>query len=147
MRTIKDEHIQDDLTRLLNQDETLKCGVLATITADLKKTAITGEVFGDREGVVLPSQQCIVGISEERLLFSLLSSVDAEEMGTFSIELNQIEDLKIKKSLFGKATVSLDIKKSGNIKIHITNVEAESQVKKQKEMKDKLIEILEDISF
>lgn len=145
MRILFDAHVESDLERMLCEGETLKCGVWATIMATFKERITKGFIYTGAVGVLESNQYCLLGLTENRIIFKALSpftGMTIQDEG--SIYFEHILGLKIKKGLFGRAILYLDVKDKGKIKISITSSAIGSKITKQKEMREKLLQILAD---
>lgn len=104
--------------------------------------------YGPTSGAVgaLTNEYCYIGLIEDRLDIVVLNNLNAKKEYEFSIKLNDINKIKIKKSIIlSRKVLILYLNNNKEIKISIMNNAIGTNIKNQKENVNILIEKLKKI--
>lgn len=129
------------LNSILSPEESYKAKVWITIMASTPKFLGYAILLGGAGGA-LSNKYGYMGVTEKALNLITVGSVNVNEVkDKFSIPLNDITEIKVKKGLFGKRTLMLKMENE-SMKISVMDNAIGSDIKDQKENADRLFAAL-----
>lgn len=127
---------------------TYQCKIWATIMANNDVLMEYALKYGASAGSAgaLTNEYCYIGLNEDRLDIVVLNNFSAKKEYEFSIQLNDITKIKIKKSIIpSRRVLILYLNDNKEIKISIMNNAIGTNIKNQKENVNILIEKLKKL--
>ncbi len=129
------------LDEILADGESYQVKIWGTIMADAKTLALIGAIVGGVGGA-FTNAYCYVGLTEKHLNFAVVDSIKVDVLrNQISIPLESVKGVKVKKGLFGRTVVNMDLGDS-KMKLSLVNNTIGSKLVGQKEGVEKLTEVL-----